>query len=217
MRTTPRSSRQLPLPARATTELARQLDNLQGSCSPNCRRRKAPDAEARLAGSGPRVSLPIVRLQMGFYPGADDRLQEELDWDCYRLSGLIGGAHASGARRREKDVNDYKAWGSTDAARRPSIRDRPGPQDGRRRNADDMVRAARYDADHGDARRLAEDYPRLVERRIDLIESDPNIRLIEQPEYKRRWNTEPWDSQLERALREWLLGRLESTSTSTAG
>ena len=52
-------------------------------------------------------------------------------------------------------------------------------------------------------------YRELVERRIALIESDRNIRLIEQPEYKRRWNTEPWDEQLERALREWLLNRLE--------
>ena len=55
-----------------------------------------------------------------------------------------------------------------------------------------------------------EDYRKLVERRIALIEDDPNIRLIEQPEYKRRWNTESWESQLERALREWLLDRLES-------
>src|SRR5207248_1356684 len=55
-----------------------------------------------------------------------------------------------------------------------------------------------------------DDYRQLVERRIALIERDPNIRLIEQPEYKRRWTTEPWASQLERALREWLLDRLES-------
>ncbi len=55
-----------------------------------------------------------------------------------------------------------------------------------------------------------DDYRQLVERRIALIESDTNIRLIERPEYKRRWNTEPWESQLERALREWLLDRLES-------
>ena len=54
-----------------------------------------------------------------------------------------------------------------------------------------------------------EEYRQLVERRIALIESDPNIRLIEQPEYKRRWNTEPWESQLERALQGWLLDRLE--------
>ena len=55
-----------------------------------------------------------------------------------------------------------------------------------------------------------DDYRKLVERRIALIETNPNIRLIEQPEYKRRWNTESWESQLERALREWLLDRLES-------
>jgi hypothetical protein len=55
-----------------------------------------------------------------------------------------------------------------------------------------------------------DEYRQLVIRRIALIKSDPDIALIEQPEYKRRWNTEPWESQLERALREWLLDRLES-------
>jgi len=52
-------------------------------------------------------------------------------------------------------------------------------------------------------------YRELVERRIARIESDPNIRLIEQPEYKRRWNTEPWDEQFQRAAKDWLLSRLE--------
>jgi hypothetical protein len=54
-----------------------------------------------------------------------------------------------------------------------------------------------------------DDYRRLVERRIALIETDRTTGLIEQPEYKRRWNTESWASQLERALRTWLLDRLE--------
>ena len=52
-------------------------------------------------------------------------------------------------------------------------------------------------------------YRELVERRIALIASDPNIRLIEQPEYKRRWNTEPWDEQFQTAAKNWLLARLE--------
>ncbi len=52
-------------------------------------------------------------------------------------------------------------------------------------------------------------YRELVERRIARIESDPNIRLIEQPEYKRRWNTEPWDEQFTQAARDWLLARLD--------
>ena len=42
-----------------------------------------------------------------------------------------------------------------------------------------------------------------------LIERDPSIGLIERPEYKRRWNTEPWEEQERRALRNWLLDRLE--------
>jgi hypothetical protein len=53
-------------------------------------------------------------------------------------------------------------------------------------------------------------YRELVEKRIRRIETDSNIRLIEQPEYKRRWNTEPWDEQLKKALRQWLLARLET-------
>lgn len=52
-------------------------------------------------------------------------------------------------------------------------------------------------------------YRQLVERRIARIESDSNIRLIERPEYKRRWNTEPWDEQFQKAARDWLLARLE--------
>lgn len=56
----------------------------------------------------------------------------------------------------------------------------------------------------------SDEYKRLIERRIELIQTDRNIALIEQPKYKRRWNTEPWDSQLDRALRDWLLDRLET-------
>jgi hypothetical protein len=55
-----------------------------------------------------------------------------------------------------------------------------------------------------------QDYQDLVRRRIEAIKTNRNIALIEQPEYKRRWNTEPWEDQLARALRSWLLDRLES-------
>lgn len=53
------------------------------------------------------------------------------------------------------------------------------------------------------------DYREVVEQRIALIESDRFIRLIEQPEYKRRWSAEPWEKLEERALRGWMLDRLE--------
>ena len=53
------------------------------------------------------------------------------------------------------------------------------------------------------------DYRDLVQRRLDLIVSDPVIGLLEKPEYKRRWASEPWEKRQERALRGWLLDRLE--------
>ena len=53
-------------------------------------------------------------------------------------------------------------------------------------------------------------YRALVQRRVETIEKNSNIALIERPEYKRRWNDEPWEVEQERALRGWLFGRLET-------
>jgi len=55
-----------------------------------------------------------------------------------------------------------------------------------------------------------DDYRALVQRRIEAIESDRNIALIERPECKRRWATEGWDTMQAKALRDWLLDRLEA-------
>ncbi|MEV7268603.1 BREX-2 system adenine-specific DNA-methyltransferase PglX, partial [Micromonospora aurantiaca] len=57
-----------------------------------------------------------------------------------------------------------------------------------------------------------QDYRELVQRRLDLIESNKFINLLERPEYKRRWATEPWEKRVEKALRAWLLDRLEAGS-----
>lgn len=54
------------------------------------------------------------------------------------------------------------------------------------------------------------DYRTLVERRIELIHGDRFIGLLEKPENKRRWNTEPWHVREQRVLRNWLLDRLET-------
>ncbi len=55
-------------------------------------------------------------------------------------------------------------------------------------------------------------YRDLVNRRIDLIESDRNVGLVERPEHKRRWNRTPWEDLEQAALRDWLLDRLEDRS-----
>ncbi|WOI61960.1 BREX-2 system adenine-specific DNA-methyltransferase PglX [Streptomyces fradiae] len=53
-------------------------------------------------------------------------------------------------------------------------------------------------------------YRQIVQKRIDAIESNRAIGMIERPEYKRRWATEGWDVLQEKALRSWLLDRMEN-------
>ena len=55
-----------------------------------------------------------------------------------------------------------------------------------------------------------DDYRALTERRLQAIEHNRWITLIEQPEYKRRWNREPWAKRQQRALHDWLLDSLET-------
>ena len=130
-------------------------------------------------------------------------LQEELDWACYGLYGLI----------------DHP----------PLCPDPPALQLGQR--AFEIVLGRRMAAGEEETTWFARHgstpiteipagwpaaYRKVVQRRIEIIENNRNIALIEQPEYKRRWNTEPWDQQLEWALRVWLLTAWKATSTSTA-
>lgn len=59
------------------------------------------------------------------------------------------------------------------------------------------------------------EYRKLVERRIEVIETNKVIALIEKPDCKRRWETEPWDDQEKQALEGWLLDRLETSAYRT--
>ncbi len=54
------------------------------------------------------------------------------------------------------------------------------------------------------------EYRAMVERRIEVIESNRYLALIERPECKRRWATEGWDTMRDKALRDWLLDRCEA-------
>jgi hypothetical protein len=57
-----------------------------------------------------------------------------------------------------------------------------------------------------------EPYRNLVERRIEVIDSNRDIALIECPEHKRRWNLPSWEEMESAALRGWLLDRMEANS-----
>ncbi|MFE9407308.1 BREX-2 system adenine-specific DNA-methyltransferase PglX [Streptomyces sp. NPDC006704] len=125
-------------------------------------------------------------------------LQEELDWEVYRLYGLTNEdltypgsdlpALALGERAFEIVLArqpSAEANGTTWFERHRSTPIQDIPQD------------------------WPAPYRKVVERRIALIEGNPALQLLEQPEYKRRWESELWGKREERALRSWLLDRLE--------
>ena len=185
--------KRFPLPSDRPTRLAARLD------------RKAQESLANQPASLTATTAPsreilgAARRQAAARADELVGAQEELDWRCYQLYGLV-----------EDDLCHHG--------------DLPPVKLGERtfeivlaRKLKDGELTTEWFSRHGATpvtdipTHWPEDYRRLVQRRIDAIESNPNIALIEQPEYKRRWNSEPWEAQEERALRGWLLDRLEHT------
>ena len=132
-------------------------------------------------------------------------LREELDWPCYRAL-WADGKRSPGLGDSIKPCPDTAG----PQAGRAAVRDRDGPARWRPGKSG-------HPGSSGTARPRSPRSPVTGPsrtgrgaRRLDAIRDDPNIALIERPEYKRRWNREPWDDQVKRALRSWLLDRLES-------
>lgn len=129
-------------------------------------------------------------------------LQEELDWDSYRRYGLI-----------DDDLTSLPE-------------DVPGVELGERafeivlaRKVSDGVLKTNWFERHGSTPTLQipdrwpASYRSLMQRRIEVIEHVKAIKLIEQPEYKRRWTTlnpSHWESMVSETLRAWILDRLEA-------
>lgn len=127
--------------------------------------------------------------------------QEELDWRCYRLYGVlpasvpIGEVEYGGKFELALGERAFEVV----LARRVAAGDESTSWFERHGSTPITELPAHWPAD----------YRAVVERRIALIESDRNIGLIERPEFKRRWNAPAWDDLEKAALRDWLLDRLE--------
>lgn len=183
---------QFPLPADRPLVLPRLLDELVGH-----RAGFLPAAVLKLGVPTPKA-LEMARTGAAAVLGLMIAAQEDLDWQCYRLYGLI-------------DEELRYADGVMPAIR---LGQRAFEIVLARKMAAGQIETTWFER-HGSTpiTEIPADWPeaysQIVRRRIEIIESDKNIALIERPEYKRRWNTEPWDQMQERALREWLLDRLE--------
>lgn len=181
-----------PLPADLPLVRGRSLDRL-------AQRAVAQTPSAVVADGAPTSAvLTNARSAYAHLRGRMIAEQEELDWEVYRLYGLI-----------QDDVT-YDGDDLPDVA----LGERAFEIVLARKVAAGEAHTAWFER-HGSTPvteipgRWPAAYRDLVQRRIDLIESDRSIALLEKPEHKRRWASVPWEKQQEQALRGWLLDRLE--------
>ncbi|NJA55273.1 BREX-2 system adenine-specific DNA-methyltransferase PglX [Streptomyces sp. NEAU-H3] len=185
---------EFPLPSTYPTEFAFKIDTLAHQL-------RAASPTAIIENEVPNAScLREAHITRNHVLNQMVAMQEELDWQVYSIYNL-----------HDADL--------TYSGKIPEIE--PGQR------AFEIVLARQIEAGavatkwfthHGHTPTTAipshwpEDYRALVQKRIDVIESNRAIGMIERPEYKRRWATEGWDSMRQKALKSWLLDRIEDRS-----
>jgi hypothetical protein len=180
-----------PLPSLFPTEHGQALDRLAG-------RLAAQEPTAVCANQTPTAALLAeARSKSDDIRALMVAEQEELDWEVYRLYGLLD----------EDLAHDGALPGVLLGERAFEIALARAVQAGEEETA--------WFARHGSApvtqmpTHWPQPYRATVQRRLDIIASNPSIRLLEKPEYKRRWLQDTWEKRQEQALRGWLLDRLE--------
>lgn len=178
----------LPLPANLKAMRARRINDLTrqtDSTSPRAVCKRGVPTRRYLDQA--HAAHEQIRAQM-------IAEQEELDWEVYRLYGLV--------------AEDFTYQGA----------DLPELALGQRAFEIAMARAGEDTAwfdRHGSTpitelpAHWPEAYRELVQRRLELSDADRSIGLLERPEHKRRWAIQEWDKREQTALRGWLLDRLE--------
>ena len=189
---------EFPVVERRPVDLATRLDALATALTASL-----PVALLAAPAARPtRASLDAARDRVAQLRRQMVATQEELDWRCYRLYSLLPAG---------SETPDFEC----DAPPEVQLGERAFEIVLARRMAAGKEASAWFER-HGATPITAlpghwpEAYRQVVQRRLDLIDADRNIGLIERPEYKRRWNAPAWSALEQAALREWLLARLES-------
>ncbi|MFI8182465.1 BREX-2 system adenine-specific DNA-methyltransferase PglX [Actinacidiphila glaucinigra] len=183
----------IPLPARYPTDLAFSLDDL-------AQRLPLTSPSVVVANGIPDAAkLREAKTEWQATLGRMVALQEELDWQVYCSYDLYPDDLSLSVGEVPEISPGERAFEIV-LARRMSIGEV----------------STKWFSHHGHAPvteipdRWPAPYRRAVQKRIDAIESSRAIGMIERPEYKRRWVIEEWDALQSKALRSWLLDRIES-------
>lgn len=188
-----------PLPRELPVHRGRNLDRLRGdlsSWSPHSvidrwlTGRSDEDLSPLLSNAS--TMWYLTRRQLVFE-------QEELDWEVYRLYGLVDEDLTSRGEMNEL-APEERAFAVHLASSVEA-------------GEADTTWFVHHNHMFSMVTELPEAWPteyrQLVERRLELIKSDRAVRLLERPEFKRRWATIPWAKQLQDALEAAILDRLE--------
>ncbi|MFH9583543.1 BREX-2 system adenine-specific DNA-methyltransferase PglX [Streptomyces luteogriseus] len=189
------SMQDLPLPPTYHNKLAPALDSLAQQLSAT-----SPFALASVDSPTPTSqSLREARTKWESIRSQMIAFQEELDWTIYSLYNL----HSEDLRAPEADVPEL-ALGERAFEIVLARRAEKGEASDEwfKRHGSTLMTTL---PDH-----WSDAYKATVQKRIDVIESSRAIGMVERPEYKRRWATEGWDALQEKALRSWLLDRIEN-------
>jgi hypothetical protein len=177
-----------PIPGRFPSSIGVRLDNLSGDLSLN--------DPSEICSSGVPTASKLKDARVRYTQARADLIfaQEELDWASYRLYGLID-------ENLTYSADDLPGLALGERAFEIALA-KSGEETGwfERHGSTPITEAPAH---------WPAAYRELVQQRLRLIEEHPFIRLLEKPEFKRRWAQESWDKRQQRAVREWLLDRLE--------
>lgn len=185
-------------PAKISQKIAQQLDTLAQQLSSF-----SPATALGAADSGFAERLVRAQQQDELIFSQMIALQEELDWHTYQLYGLTDEALCF--QGLPVQVRPGERAFEIHLARKIAAGDAESTWFSRH-----GVTPVTELPNHWSA-----DYRALVERRLLVIEQDQWIKLVEQPEYKRRWHRDSWENRLQAALKEWLLDHLEQSCQVT--
>jgi hypothetical protein len=190
---------EFPLPSNLPLDLGRELDLLAqqlAASEPLAMSKKDVPTRERLDAAHTKHRRIYGRMIA---------LQEELDWDVYRRYGLIAEDEAAELVAKPDVIPELKLGERAFEivlARRVEKGELETQWFTRHRSMPITEIPAGWPGG----------YRRVVAKRIEIIERNRNIGLIERPECKRRWQSDTWESKEQAALTTWLLDRCEDRS-----
>jgi hypothetical protein len=186
--------RDLPLPADFNTWQAETLDGLaqeRAACTP----------EAVSAAGTPSIKrLSAARSRWEAIGREMIAIQEELDWEIYSRYGLLPTRGLIAPVDSIPPLNLGERAFEIVLARRCAA----GEEDTTWFTRHGSVPVTEV-PEHWPA-----PYREVVLRRIETIERQDGVAVLERPEHKRRWAAPTWESMQAAALRGWLLDRCEA-------